>query len=76
MMRRRRPLSAPTLGIAAAMSGLGAVEPIPAESPIDGALWTIVLPALLFATACAATYLLYRHFADQNPDEGETDRGA
>jgi len=40
------------------------VEPIPAQPPIDGPLWTIVVPALLFGIALLATYLLYRHFAE------------
>ena len=41
------------------------IEPIPAESPIGGPLWTLVVPALLFGLAATATYLLYRHFADE-----------
>jgi hypothetical protein len=41
---------------------------IPAESPIGGPFWTVVLPVLLFAVSFLATYLLYRHFADR----GET----
>ena len=36
---------------------------LPAESPLDGPLWSIVVPALLFLVAFAATYLLYRRFA-------------
>jgi len=75
-MRRRRFTGGPATGIAWSMPALGVVEPIPAAPPIGGALWTVVLPALLFATACAATYLLYRHFANENPDGGENDRGA
>jgi uncharacterized membrane protein YoaK (UPF0700 family) len=39
------------------------VTGIPAEPPIGGPLWTLVVPALLFVVAVAATVLLYRHFA-------------
>ncbi len=53
-----RGLQGALLAVAAA-----AVEPIPAEPPIDGPLWTMLLPALLLAVSVAATYLLYRHFA-------------
>ncbi len=40
------------------------MTPIPAESPIDGVLWSYVVPALLLFAAGVATFLLYRHFAD------------
>jgi len=36
---------------------------LPAEAPIGGPIWTVVVPALLFLIAFAATYLLYRRFA-------------
>ncbi len=36
---------------------------IPAEPPIDGPFWTIVVPAALFGLALAATVLLYRRFS-------------
>lgn len=39
------------------------MTPIPAEPPIGGALWGLIVPALLFFVALAATWLLYRHFA-------------
>jgi hypothetical protein len=39
------------------------MTPIPAEPPIGGPFWTLVLPALLFAVAFLATFLLYRHFS-------------
>jgi hypothetical protein len=38
-------------------------QPLPAESPIAGPFWTLVLPALLFAVSFLATFLLYRRFA-------------
>ncbi len=39
------------------------MTPIPAEPPIGGVLWSVVVPAALFAVAFAATWMLYRHFA-------------
>ena len=39
------------------------MRPIPAEPPLGGPLWSVVVPALLFLLAVAATFLLYRHFA-------------
>jgi hypothetical protein len=39
------------------------MTPIPAEPPIGGPFWSVVVPALLLVGALAATYLLYRHFA-------------
>jgi hypothetical protein len=44
------------------------VTPIPAEPPIAGVLWSVVIPALLLTTTVLATYLLYRHFAGQDAD--------
>ena len=41
----------------------GEVKPLPAEPPIGGALWEIVVPAILFLFALTATVMLYRHFA-------------
>ena len=43
----------------------GAVTPIPAEPPIGGVLWSVVVPAVLFLIAFAATFFLYRHFAKE-----------
>ena len=42
---------------------LSPLDPIPAEPPIGGPLWTIVVPAALFAVALLATVLLYRRFS-------------
>ena len=39
------------------------LQPLPAESPISGAFWTLIVPGLLFAVAFLATFLLYRRFA-------------
>jgi len=43
-----------------------APEPLPAEPPFVGAMWSFVVPAILFAIALAATVLLYRHFAGRD----------
>jgi hypothetical protein len=42
---------------------LASTQPLPADSPIGGPLWSIVVPALLFALAFVATWMLYRHFS-------------
>jgi hypothetical protein len=44
---------------------LAVLQPIPAEPPIGGVLWTWLVPAALFALAFIATYLLYRRFAGE-----------
>ncbi|MFQ5689277.1 MAG: hypothetical protein ACE5HQ_03280 [Gemmatimonadota bacterium] len=41
------------------------MSPLPVGPPIQGPLWGLVLPALLFAVAFGATYLLYRGFASK-----------
>ena len=46
---------------------LVAVDPILAEFPIGGPLWSVVVPAILLALSVGATYLLYRRFADRPP---------
>ena len=37
--------------------------PIPADPPLAGPLWTLVVPGALFAVAFLATWGLYRRFA-------------
>ncbi len=44
------------------------MTPLPAQPPIEGPLWSVVVPALLFVVAFAATWLLYRHFAGKGGD--------
>jgi hypothetical protein len=51
-----------------------AVEAIPAEPPIGGPFWTVILPAALFAVSFAATFLLYRRFAAET--SGSTGAGS
>ena len=41
------------------------LDPMPAAPPIGGPLWSVVIPALLLAVSFAATYLLYRRFAEK-----------
>ena len=43
-----------------------AAEPLPADPPIEGFLWSVVVPAILLAVAVVATALLYRHFAGRD----------
>jgi hypothetical protein len=43
-------------------------EALPAVGPLSGVLWTWVVPIILFSIAFAATWLLYRHFANRNDD--------
>jgi hypothetical protein len=38
-------------------------DPLPAQPPITGPLWSVAVPALLFVVSLWATVLLYRHFA-------------
>jgi hypothetical protein len=56
-------------GLAAAFAALTqaaqTVAPLPAEPPIGGVIWTIVIPAALFIGASVATFLLYKHFSGQ-----------
>lgn len=43
--------------------------PLPAEPPIGGPGWTVVVPALLFLVTAGSTWALWRRFADQDDDE-------
>lgn len=43
--------------------------PLPAEPPIGGPGWTVVVPALLFLVTAAGTWALWRHFAAKDDDE-------
>lgn len=44
------------------------MAPLPAAPPIEGVIWTVVIPALLFIGSFLGTYLLYRRFSKE---EGE-----
>ena len=54
-----------TLVVRAAVAQAGP-DPLPAEPPFGGAIWSSVVPALLFVIAFGATVLLYRHFAGRD----------
>ena len=41
-------------------------DPLPAEPPFGGVMWSFVVPAILLAIAVGATVLLYRRFAARN----------
>jgi hypothetical protein len=61
---------------ASVLSIAAIVEPIPAEAPIRGPFWTVVLPAALFMISFLATFLLYRCFAAETAgptDDRESD---
>jgi TRAP-type C4-dicarboxylate transport system permease large subunit len=53
-----------TIAAASFAAASPGIERIPAESPIGGPFWSLVVPALLLAVAFLATWLLYRRFAD------------
>ena len=40
--------------------------PLPAEPPIGGVVWTVVIPALLLIGSVLATWALYRRFARED----------
>lgn len=42
--------------------------PLPAEPPISGPGWTVVVPAILFLVTAAGTWALWRRFADEDDD--------
>jgi len=43
-----------------------AAHALPAEPPIGGMMWSVVVPALLLIIAFGATCLLYRRFAGED----------
>jgi hypothetical protein len=43
--------------------------PLPAEPPISGPGWTILVPAVLFLISAVGTWSLWRHFADKDDEE-------
>ena len=49
-------------------TGRAVMTELPVEVAMSGPFWTWVVPAVVFAIASAATWALYRHFADK-PDE-------
>ncbi len=60
---------ATTVGVVGvAVQASPGMAPLPAEPPIGGAIWTVVVPALLLFGSFMGTYLLYQRFAKE---EGE-----
>ena len=53
-------------GRRAAAAARAAPDPLPAEPPFGGVMWSYVVPAILFAIALGATIFLYRHFAGRD----------
>jgi hypothetical protein len=45
------------------LQATSAMAPIPAEPPIGGPFWTLLVPALLLIFTAVATAMLYRKFA-------------
>ena len=46
------------------------LEGLPAQPPIDGWVWSYLVPALLLAVASVSTWLLYRRFSrDEGSDK-------
>lgn len=43
--------------------------PLPAQPPISGPGWTILVPAVLFLISAVGTWSLWRHFADKDDEE-------
>jgi len=48
--------------------GTSVPAPLPAEPPIGGPIWTIVIPAILFLGSLLGTYLLYQKFSKTEGD--------
>ena len=61
-------LPAAVLGWAPAQATPG-MAPLPASPPIGGAIWTVVVPAVLFLGSFMGTYLLYRRFSKREEEE-------
>ena len=44
------------------------MAPLPAEPPIGGPVWTILIPAALFLGSVLGTYLLYKRFSTEESE--------
>ena len=62
-------MSASLAGLLLAALQDSARAALPAEPPIGGPGWTVVVPAILFLVTAAGTWALWRHFADQDDEE-------
>ncbi len=56
-------LAQDTVALAPLVQAGDALAPLAAEPPIGGAVWTVVIPAILLVGSFLATFLLYRRFA-------------
>jgi len=54
--------------VGAAFQTTPGMAPLPADPPIGGPIWIVVIPALLFLGSSMGTYLLYKRFSKE---EGE-----
>jgi hypothetical protein len=59
-------VSAVPAGISALLQSAEGMAPLPAEPPIGGVAWTVVIPAILLVGSFLATFLLYRRFARED----------
>ena len=50
------------------LQATGGTAPLPADPPIGGPLWTVLVPAVLFLGSFLGTYLLYRRFSREGGD--------
>jgi hypothetical protein len=66
------PMAAALVGsaraVGAALQATPGMAPLPAEPPIGGVIWTVIIPALLLLGSSLGTLLLYKRFAKE---EGE-----
>lgn len=58
-------LAAPWRCLGSALQDAEAMAPLPADPPIEGAVWTVLIPAILLLGSFIGTYLLYRRFAGE-----------
>lgn len=52
-------------GVRAVFQAAPEMTPLPADPPIGGFGWTVVIPAILFVGSFLGTYLLYRRFSGE-----------
>ena len=56
--------------VSAALQATPGMAPLPADPPIDGPVWTLVIPAILLIGSFLATFLLYKRFAKEEGGGG------
>ncbi len=59
-------MAAPLVALALRVAQDSTRAPLPAEPPIGGPGWTVLVPALLFLVIAGGTWALWRHFADRD----------